>query len=132
MRSVVYKDLAQYGLPFVTRCDRDYEGLVAEICARQSIPDEALDEAAVILNQSGRNVVAMTGLWTYWPSAGAPRKTFESNFASTAVFDATGDRHSAFAAGSKRLITWQGTFGNNSDVIPTPEGKCARDRRNAA
>ena len=67
----------------------------------------------------------MTVVWTYWPAVGAPQKrAFESDSVSTAVFDATGARHSAFAAGSKRLLTSQGIFGNNSDATsePSPRG----------
>jgi len=121
MRAVFYHDLAQYGLPFVTPRDPDYSGLIDELRRQwpvSDLNDEAFEDAAVLLNQSGKTVVATTVLWTYYPATGDSRSSIDASFASTAVFDEMGRNGSTLTAGSRRLITWQGTFGWNSDVKP--------------
>ncbi len=60
----------------------------------------------------------MTVLWDYHGEPDEMRRHADTSFASTAVFDGIGNGGQVFAGGSKRLLTWQRTFGNNSDVIP--------------
>jgi hypothetical protein len=81
-----------------------------------------------MLNQTGRAIVTLTYFWRYTLNEGQTRTSTFSNFGSSAQTDFLGGRSTAvpqdlgsfILAGSKRLITEQGMYGNNLDVLPPP------------
>ncbi len=134
MAPTSYRDLAEFGLPFVTPDDPTFPELVREI---ESIPEPFgpqpmgdLDSAAVLLNQSGKAIVGISYIWRYTTAEGVALPSRFANLGSSAQLEVlTGrakvvpDRGSFILPGSKRLITEQGIFGNNQDVLPPDEGR---------
>lgn len=129
MPSSGYHDLPEFGLPFVTPEDPKFPGLVQEIQKRPQPfglqPTGDLSNAAVLLNLSGKAIVTLAYMWRYTMSDGRTRTSRHSNLGSSMQMDAlTGrsgvahDRGSFILSGSKRLITQEGMFGDNFDVIP--------------
>jgi hypothetical protein len=132
MPETQYRDLAEFGLPLVAPGALEYDALVREIQSRPepfgSWPSGELDTAAVLLNRSGQAIVTLAYYWRYSTSAGTSYAGRYSNLASsmqTEVLSGRGhvrrDLGTFILPGSKRLITEQGMFGNNLDVLPPEE-----------
>ena len=125
-----YRDLRRFGLEFVTPETEQFSSLLQEIQDRPpSIgPWPVVDAdapAAVLLNQSGKAIVALAYCWKYTTVDADVRTSRCSNLGSSMQMDVlTGraevskDRFSFILPGSKRLITQNGMFGDNSDVLP--------------
>lgn len=124
---MIYRDLASFGLRFVTPQDPFFASLVEDIRRRAvgPLPDGDVSNAAVLLNESGEIVLALSVVWKFAELGGhAPRRQL-TNLGSGTVWDALAgvsepvpDRFSFVVPGSKRLITEDGFFGDNSDVLP--------------
>jgi len=124
-----YRDLAEFGLPLVTPRDPGFPGLVRDIESRPqpfgSRPIGEGSEAAVMLNQSGKAIVALAYVWRYTMVEGPAQTSRHSNLGSSMQLDVLNGRApvvrdlgSFILPGSKRLITEHGMFGNNLDVLP--------------
>jgi hypothetical protein len=129
MPPTVYHDLAEFGLPFVTPDDSAFPRLVSEIQIRPRQfgpePDSDLSSAAVLLNQSRKAIVILVYIWKYMMAGGQTRTNRHSTLGSGRQMDVltgrvgvTRDHDSFILPGSKRLITQEGMFGDNSDVLP--------------
>jgi hypothetical protein len=124
---MTYRDLAEHGVLLVTPGDPSFAGMVQEIEALLApfAPRAPVDpdRAAVLLNQGGKVIVVLAYMWRY-AGDGRPRTSRFSNLGSSMQLDvltgrteAARDRASFILPGSKRLITEQGVFGNNHDVL---------------
>jgi hypothetical protein len=127
MPGALYRDLASFGLPFVTPGDPTFQSLAEEILSGTigPQPDTGFENAAVLLNRSGKAVIALAIIWKYLEPGGHARMSTIVNLGSSMQMDVLAgraevarDRFSFFLPGSKRLITEQGFFGDNSDVVP--------------
>jgi hypothetical protein len=129
MKESDYRDLADFGLPFVTPVDPTFAALVADIQSRPQPfgpqPTGDLSTAAVLLNQSGKAIVVLAYVWRIARTDGQTTSSYHSNLGSSMQIDVlTGrtevarDRFSFILPGSKRLITQEGVFGDNLDVLP--------------
>jgi hypothetical protein len=129
MPNLRYHGLPEYGLPLVTSEVPEFSGLVRDIRARPgpgrpwSTAD--LDTAAVLLNQTEKAIIVLTYLWRYTTAQGAKRTSRVSNLGSSIQTDYLSRRRGMvrdlgnfILPGSTRLITEQGMFGNNLDVLP--------------
>jgi hypothetical protein len=128
---VTYRGLEQFGLSIVTPDDTDFRELAASI---QVDPfgtrmEEPPSESFVVLNRSGKAILAMSVLWKWTDQEGKTGQSTISGLHSLAQLDWNPEKRDPrgswfhpFLDGSKRLVTPQGTFGNNSDVLP-PEAK---------
>lgn len=134
MAQTSYRDLAEFGLPLVTPDDPAFPALAREIESRREPfdprPTGDLDQAAVLLNQSGKAIVGFSYVWRYTTAQGVTRPGRFANLCSSDQLEVlTGrtkvaqDLGSFILPGSKRLITQQGMFGNNLDVLPPDEGR---------
>jgi hypothetical protein len=131
MAEVTYSGLAEFGLPLIANHDPSFDALVNDI---ESHPGRGpartvavSDWAAVLLNNTGRAIVAVECFWRYTSRGGKARTNRFSNLGSSAQRDVlTGgskvgrDVGTFILPGSMRLITEHGIFGNNLDVL-TPE-----------
>jgi hypothetical protein len=127
MRSA-YRDLAEYGLPFVTPSDAGFDALVEDIRSRHRLgppPPPQLDYAAVLLNQTGKALITLAWIWKFTDSAGQTRTHSSCNLGSSIQMDVLAgrapvqrDRWTLILPGSKRLITRERMFGDNTDVLP--------------
>jgi hypothetical protein len=129
MLPVAYHDLAEFGLPFVTSADSAFPALLAEIQSHPQPfgpqPDSNLSAAAVLLNQSGKAIVTLSYIWKFTLADGHTRPSHWSNLGSSMQMDfltgragVTRDGGSFILPGSRLLITQEGMFGDNSDVLP--------------
>jgi len=129
MAETKYQDLREFGLPLVPAGDLRFGDLVRDIEERSQPvwlwPEGDLDPAAVLLNECGRAIVALSYVWRYTNAEGKVRTSICSNLGSSMQMEVlsgqdpvTRDLGSFILAGSKRLITEEGTFGNNLDVLP--------------
>ena len=128
-----FHDLPEFGLPFVTPGDPAFDSLVREIQGHPSPfgppPASDLNTAAVLLNRSGKAIVALAYLYRYVAAGGQIHSGLHWNLVSSIQMDVlTGrskvprDRFGFILPGSKRLVTPDGMFGDNSDVLP-PESE---------
>jgi hypothetical protein len=128
-----YCDLAEFGLPFVTHGDSMFAELLRDIEERPrpfpSFPGMELKTAAILLNQTGKAIVALSYVWRYTSAGGSTRATRYSNLGSSVQLDVLCGRAEVFPdltsfilSGSKRLITEQGMFGDNLNVLPPAVG----------
>jgi len=130
MREVTYRGLAEFGLPLVGRDDPSFPVLAAEI---KELPgprtreSDVSEPAAVLANDSGRAIVALTYLWRSTGQDGRTHTSRFSSFGSSAQTEVlTGrskvgrDLGTFILPDSRRLITQRGLFGSNLDVL-TPE-----------
>ena len=126
-----YCGLPQYGLPLVTPDHADFRALATAITVDPfgNKLEEAPPEGAVVLNQSGQAVLAISILSRWTDQDGHPGLHTMGGLQSLAHLDRrpeNADPRSMwshpFLPGSKRLITPHGVFGDNSDVLP-PEAK---------
>ena len=134
MAETSYRDLAEFGLPLVTPDHPAFAGLVREI---ESLPDPLgprpvgdLDPAAVLLNQSGKAIVGISYFWRCATADGVTRRSRVADLISslqlrvlTGRAKVVADLCSFILPRSKRLITEQGMFGNNLDVLPQVAGR---------
>jgi hypothetical protein len=129
MTPTVYRDLAEFGLPFITPDHSAFAALAADIQSRPQPfgPVIAVDmnTAAVLMNQSGKTIVALSYIWRYTTPGGETRTSRHSSFGSSMQLDVLAgrtsvirDRSSFILPGSKRLIIQDGIFGDNLDVLP--------------
>jgi len=132
MAQTSYRDLAEFGLPFVTQDDPAFTALAREIQGRPDPvgprPVGDLDAAAVLLNQSRKAVVGLSYAWRYTTAEGVTCPIRVADLISRVQLEVlTGrakvvpDLCSFILPESKRLITEQGIFGNNLDVLPPAE-----------
>jgi hypothetical protein len=130
MAGVSFSGLAEFGLPLIAKDDLSFDALVSDIQDPGPVPArDALvsDRAAVLLNNTGKAIIAVEWFWRYTSGDGKARTSRFSNLGSSAQRDVlTGrskvgrDLGTFILSGSKRLITERGIFGNNLDVL-TPE-----------
>src|SRR5437868_3754130 len=115
MVELSYRDLAEFGLPLVKPNDPTFTSLVCDIENRLEpgpFPPPALSEQAVVLlNQSGRAIIALEFVWRYTTMDGKRRTSRCSSFGSSAQREIlTGrarvgrDLGTFILPGSKRLI----------------------------
>ena len=127
-----YRDLAEFGLPVITPGAPEFPELVRDIESRpepfDAWPPHSTDRAAVLVNQSGQAVIMIAFVWRYTMAGGATRTGRFSNLGSSAQLEvlsgqakAVGDLGQFILPGSKRLITEQGMFANNLDVLREDE-----------
>jgi hypothetical protein len=124
-----YLDLAQFGLHLVSPEDGRFPALLQEMQARPQPfppwPTGDLRNAAILLNKSGRAIVVLSFVWRYTQADGTSRSSQYSNLGSSMQMEVLTSRSpvpqdlgTSILAGSKRLLTEQGMFGNNLDVLP--------------
>lgn len=126
MVSIGYRDLAEFGVSFVTPKDTDFPALLRDVESRlQPFAHGAADgRSAVLINNSGKSIVALAYIWRYKTASGELRTSRYSNLGSSMQMDvlsgrigAVHDASSFIMPGSKRLITEEGMYGNNFDVL---------------
>lgn len=131
MADTLYRGLAQFGLPVVIPGDPSFDDLVRDIESQPgpgpAPPPVSPERAAVLANNTGNAIIVLAWFWRYTGHDGQAATNWISNFGSSAQRDVLTGRSSArrdigtfILPGSKRLITEQGMFGNNLDVL-TPE-----------
>jgi hypothetical protein len=131
MAEARYSGLAEFGLPLIAKDDSSFDAFVSDIEGHPgpgpAQPAVVSDRAAVLLNNTGRAIIAVEWFWRYTSRDGKARTSRFSNLGSSAQRDAlTGrskvgrDLGTFVLPGSKRLITESGIIGNNLDVL-TPE-----------
>ena len=122
---MIYRDLPEVGMPFVTPEDPQFHELKSQIAidpfGRKL--DDLPSEAVVVLNQSGQPVLAMSFLWKWTDDIGGITQHGMAGLNSLSQLefepaDPRRIRFHPFLAGSKRLVTSAGVFGDNSDVLP--------------
>jgi hypothetical protein len=125
-----YRDLAEFGLRFVAPEEPAFTALVEQIASLPQPfgprrPMGGLGSAAVLLNESGKAVINFTYLWRSRFGEAWPRNHSVGNLGSGKQVDVLCGRSGVipdlgtfFLSGSKRLITEQGVFGSNLDVLP--------------
>jgi hypothetical protein len=130
-----YRDLAQFGVPFVTPDQPEFAALAEDI-RKRPLPfgpelSHDLSTAAVLVNQTGRSIIALAWIWDYRAADGQSRTSRFSNLGSSMQMDIlTGritvhpNRFSFILPASKRLITEDAMFGDNSDVLPPDLPEC--------
>jgi len=125
---VICRDLPQFGMCFITRDDPSFHELLAGMWLDPlgTKPEELPQESLIVLNQSGKAVMAMSFIWR-WDQGGRITSDKVIGLSSLAQlqFD-PGDprklRFHPFLPGSKRVVTPNGAFGDNSDVLPPEPG----------
>jgi hypothetical protein len=126
-----YTGLADFGLPLIVKDDPSFDALLSDIESHPgpgpAWPDLAPDRAAVLLNNTGRAIIAVEWFWRYTYGDGKARNSRFSNLGSNVQRDVLAGRYKAgrdlgtfILPGSKRLIAEHGMYGNNLDVL-TPE-----------
>ncbi len=124
---MIYRDLPEVGMPFVTPEDPRFEQLKSQIALPpppfSGDPDHLRPEMAVILNQSGQPALAMSFLWKWIDDLGSTSQHKMHGLSSLSQLqfepaDSRRMRFHPFLPGSKRLVTPDGVFGDNSDVLP--------------
>jgi hypothetical protein len=140
MIETIYRDLSEFGLPLLTPESSDYPARFEEIRNRPMQVGPVIDgipvRAAILENRTGRAVIILSYVWRYTTATGQTRTTRRSNLGSSRQMDilmgrekAVRDVSSFILPGSRRLITEDGIFGDNSDVLarqPTTGGGWGR------
>lgn len=126
MPEVVYRDLRSVGLPFVTPDDEGFGAAVRTVTENSwmPVPEPGDEPAAVLVNLTGKTIVAMAVVWKYTGGNGETTKRRISTGTSGAQAEAlrgrgTLDPHmNGFVLPrSQRLITQDGVYGDNEDVM---------------
>jgi hypothetical protein len=128
MAPTKYYGLPKFGLPLITLEDQEFAELLREIQNRpHPFGPPLIDHAhgaAVLFNRSPKAIVALAYVWRYTSRDGETRTSRHSNLGSSLQMDVlagrTGvarDRTSFILPNSKRLITEDGMWGDNFDVI---------------
>ncbi len=127
MPEAVYHGLASDGLPLVTPSDEAFPTRFRSIRANCwfPVPEVRHEPAAILVNLTGQTILAFAVVWRYTNPAGETRThtryTLGSSRQVEALCGRSGpgpDDHTFVLPGSQRLITQQGIFGDNHDVIP--------------
>jgi len=124
-----YRDLAELGLIFVSPGDDLFAELVWQIEQQPRPvgfpPMDDGDNGVVLLNQSGKAVVALAYVWRYTMRDGKVHTRRYSNLHSNLQMEILNGRAkvgqdlmTCILPGSKRLLSERGLFGNNLDVLP--------------
>ncbi len=126
-------DLPAFGLHFVPFGDPRFAELHASIIQPASFPAPGASEienGAILLNESGKAVVALQFLWRLEDTEGRPVTRRIQNLNSSVQLEFLLGRRSAvreldtsILPGSKRLITRQGLYGTNWDIRPPADGR---------
>ena len=121
------RDLVQYGLVLTPSYDPLFDDLFRRLGRATQFaapPDEAPEFSAILQNESGKIVIAWTHFWRYTDADRRTTTSTTTNLGSSMQMDIlagvgepTSDGTVFFLPGSKRLITPEGTFGDNSDVV---------------
>jgi hypothetical protein len=128
MAETTYRDLAEYGLPLISPGEPTFDLRFEEI---RSLPrpfgpdlEGPPDRAAVLENQTVSAVITLTYVWRYTTTNGETRTSTHLSLGSSVQMDvltgrkkAARDLCSFILPGSRRLITEQRMFGNNSGVL---------------
>lgn len=125
-----YRDLPDFGLRFVVPDNARFPALVQDIIEHPqpfpAWPTEDATRGAILLNESGRAIIALSFIWHYTEENGVTHTSRFANLGSSMQLEMlTGrapvvqDLGTCILAGSKRLITENGIFGNNLDVLPS-------------
>jgi len=131
MIETTYRDLAEFGLPLITPGEPAFDFRVAEIL---SIPapfgpsiNRAPDRAAVLENQSENAVITLRYVWRFTDTLGETHTASHFDLGSSRQIDvltgqekARRELSSFILPGSRRLITEEGIFGDNRDVLGSP------------
>ena len=126
-----YSGLAEFGLPLIVKDDPSFNTFLSDIENHPgpgpAWPAVVSDRAAVLLNNTGRAIIAVAWFWRYTSRDGKARTSRFSNLGSSAQRDVLAGRSKVardlgtfILPGSRRLITERGMYGNNLDVL-TPE-----------
>jgi hypothetical protein len=129
MRRTNYRDLAEFDLPFATPEDPMFGELVLEIQNRPSSfgprPTGDLKAAAVLLNHSAKAIVVLAYTYHFTTADGRTPISHHSNLGSSMQLDVLAgrsgvsrDQTNFILPNSKRLISQEGIFGDNLDVLP--------------
>lgn len=132
-----YRDLPEFGLHLVSSEDHRFRALVHDIEQHpqpfSSWPLDDLTNAAVLLNESGKAIVVLAFAWRYTSENGTIRSSRYANLGSSMQMDILNGRSAVpqdlgtcILAGSKRLITERGMFGNNLDVLTEEQSRHGR------
>jgi hypothetical protein len=131
--AITYSDLAEFGLPLVTREHPDFARLADEIRKRpspmQRFMGSDVSGVAVVVNQSGKTVLSLGVVFKFEDAEGhGSTNHFSGSFLAGGLADVlTGAvpvsprTPGHIFPGSKRLITSQGVWGDNTDVVPPDE-----------
>jgi hypothetical protein len=128
---VIYRDLPQFGMKFVTPEDPGFGELANQISLDPlgTKLEETPSDAVVLLNQSGKIALVISALWKWAGDGGQITQQRMTGLHSLDQLDWHTEQTKQmpiwfhpFLAGSKRLITTHGVFGDNSDVLP-PEAR---------
>ncbi len=127
---LICHDLKEHGVDLVAPDAPEFSDLAREVLSHpgpfEPPPLDALGPSAVLINRSGKAIIAMIELWRYRASDGRllliqNRGLMSSSevdvLAGLAPVNPTGP--SCIRSGSKRIITNKGNFGDNSDVLPS-------------
>lgn len=127
MLTTSYRDLARHGVLFVLPEDSQFSSMLENVraCELRLLPDEGLDYAAILCNQSDKAIVALAYVWEFTGHDGKKHQVAFNNLGSSGQFDVlrgtagvVRERYGAILPGSKRLITEHDLYGDNSDVLP--------------
>ena len=119
MPKLSYRDLPEFGLPFILPDDPLFASLAGEIESAMGqvpiIPEAIPERAAVLLNQSGKAILGLEYFWRYTTAGGQTRQSRCFNLNSGMQRDALAGRSKVVRdigtfvlPGSKRLITERG------------------------
>jgi hypothetical protein len=128
MIETVYRDLAEFGLPFITPEAPDYAFRLKEI--RNAPPpfgpalDALPERAAVLENQTQNAIITLSYVWRYTTASGETRTNRHLNLGSSTQMAVLTGREKAvrdlstfILPGARRLITEHGVFGDNRSVL---------------
>src|SRR5450631_3558019 len=91
MAETRYSGLAEFGLPLIAKDDPSFDALVNEIESHPgpgpARPALVSDRAAVLLNNTGRAIIAVEWFWRYTNHDGKARTSRFSNLGSSAQRD---------------------------------------------
>lgn len=128
-----YTDIREAGVDFLSPHDAGYSETLREMLARRPLlmpwPDPVPPNAAILCNNSGQRIVAFGYVWTYRNADGRERTNSTANLASSSMQlefflgRPMEDDYNFIAPRSRRLITEEGMFGDNFDVLPMPQGR---------
>jgi len=128
-----YRDLAEFGLPFITpgqpAFDLGFEEIRRNPTPFGPVVERVPERAAILENRTGRAVIVLSYVWRYTNVNGETRTTRHTNLGSSRQLDVLTGREKAvwdmstfILPGSARLITEDGMFGDNRDVLPPQTG----------
>jgi hypothetical protein len=128
MIETVYRDLAEFGLPFITPEAPTYALRLKEI---QNAPwsfgppaDTSTEHAAVLENRTQSAIITLSYVWRYTTASGKTRTNRHFNLGSSTQMAVLTGREKAvrdlstfILPGARRLITEQGMYGDNRSAL---------------